>query len=133
MKNTLPLVLLFFTGILWVMGSKISFLSLLMTYDPNLDATEEEVLSPHIDQLAATGTVFNRAYCQVAVCGASRASLMTGLRPTWKRFCKVQYHYRPRRTGSIHTASGIQTKGLSLHIQWENFSSQGRHCCPQLE
>lgn len=48
----------------------------------------KEVRSPHIDKLAARGTTFNRAYCQVAVCGASRASLMTGLRPTWKRFLK---------------------------------------------
>ena len=48
----------------------------------------KEVRSPHIDKLAAQGTTFNRAYCQVAVCGASRASLMTGLRPTRKRFLK---------------------------------------------
>ncbi len=48
----------------------------------------KEVKSPHIDKLAEQGTVFNRAYCQVAVCGASRASLMTGLRPTRKRFLK---------------------------------------------
>jgi iduronate 2-sulfatase len=48
----------------------------------------KEVKSPHIDKLAAVGTTFNRAYCQVAVCGASRASLMTGLRPTRKRFLK---------------------------------------------
>ena len=48
----------------------------------------KEIRSPHIDKLADQGMVFNRAYCQVAVCGASRASLMTGLRPTWKRFLK---------------------------------------------
>lgn len=47
---------------------------------------KEHIQSPHIDSLAAEGTVFARAYCQVAVCGASRASLMTGLRPTPKRF-----------------------------------------------
>lgn len=37
--------------------------------------------SPHIDRLAATARVFKRAYCQQAVCGPSRASLLTGRLP----------------------------------------------------
>jgi iduronate 2-sulfatase len=40
-----------------------------------------ETLTPQMDRLAADGVVFRRAYCQVPVCGASRASLMTGIRP----------------------------------------------------
>ena len=38
-------------------------------------------VSPHLDSLAADGLLFNRAYCQEAICRPSRASLMTGARP----------------------------------------------------
>ena len=47
---------------------------------------KDHIQSPNIDRLASTGTVFERAYCMVPTCGASRASLMTGLRPTRNRF-----------------------------------------------
>ncbi|MFA5814252.1 MAG: sulfatase [Bacteroidales bacterium] len=40
------------------------------------------VKSPNIDRLANQGVMFNRAYCQQAICMASRASLFTGLMPT---------------------------------------------------
>ncbi|MBM3856097.1 MAG: sulfatase, partial [Verrucomicrobia bacterium] len=43
------------------------------------------VRTPHLDRLAASGVTFTRAYCQQAVCNASRASLMTGLRPDTTR------------------------------------------------
>ena len=38
-------------------------------------------ITPNIDKLASQSLQFNRAYCQQAICGASRASLMTGGRP----------------------------------------------------
>ena len=42
------------------------------------------VKSPNIDQLAREGSFFSRHYVQVPTCGASRYSLMTGLRPRKK-------------------------------------------------
>ncbi len=38
--------------------------------------------TPHIDELAANGVLFTNAHCQAPLCGPSRASLMTGLRPS---------------------------------------------------
>ena len=70
--------------------------------------------SPHIDKLATQGTVFNRAYCQVPVCGASRASLMTGLRPTKKRFLTFD-------TYAEKDAPGAMTLP-------EEFKRNGYHC-----
>lgn len=43
---------------------------------------QKHIQSPHIDHWAAQSVIFDRAYCNIAVSGASRASLLTGLRPT---------------------------------------------------
>jgi len=39
------------------------------------------VKTPYIDKLAENGIVFNNAYCNYAVCGPSRSSFLTGLKP----------------------------------------------------
>jgi arylsulfatase A-like enzyme len=45
--------------------------------------------------MASEGVIFSRSYCQVPVCGASRASLFTGIRPTKDRF--VTYYTRAEK------------------------------------
>lgn len=43
--------------------------------------SKDYILSPNIDRLARSSMVFNRNYCQQAVCGPSRASMLTGMWP----------------------------------------------------
>jgi len=43
---------------------------------------DKTVKSPNVDRLAARGLLFERAYCNQAVCAPSRNALMTGSRPT---------------------------------------------------
>lgn len=40
----------------------------------------EEIHSPNIDRLASQGVLFEHAYCNIPRCGASRATIITGLR-----------------------------------------------------
>jgi arylsulfatase A-like enzyme len=39
-------------------------------------------ITPNIDKLASKGVLFTNAHCQAPICGPSRASIMTGLRPS---------------------------------------------------
>lgn len=49
----------------------------------------EQMHTPAFDRLAESGVLFEKAFCQVPVCGASRASLLTGIRPTPQRFLEA--------------------------------------------
>ena len=49
---------------------------------PELGSYGSEIaISPNLDKLSSQGLQFNRAYCQQAICGPSRASVLTGIRP----------------------------------------------------
>jgi len=54
---------------------------------PELGCYGSEVaITPNLDALADRSLLFERAYCNYAICGASRASLLSGLYPTPTRF-----------------------------------------------
>ncbi len=62
-----------------------------------------QVQTPHLDALAARGTLFTSAHCQAPLCNPSRTSLLTGLRPS--------------TTGIYGLAPGFrQVEALKKHI-----------------
>jgi iduronate 2-sulfatase len=74
------------------------------------------VLTPNLDRLAARGRVFNRAYCQQAVCNPSRASVMTGLRPDTLKVWDLSTRFR-------ETTPGVVT--LPEHFKRHGYFTQG--------
>lgn len=73
---------------------------LLLTADdlrPELGCYGSSALTPHLDSLAARGTLFTRAYCQQAVCNPSRSSMLTGLRPGTLGLYVNGTHFRERK------------------------------------
>ena len=73
--------------------------------------------TPHVDKLAANGTVFTRAYANQAVCGPSRISFLTGRRPDTTQLYDFGSYWREvsgnfstlpeyfRTVGGFHTRS----------------------------
>lgn len=63
-----------------------------------------DVITPNLDKLAKSGTVFNRAYCQDGVCVPSRMSLMTGLYPR-----RLGVLHNPDRSSVINEVVSLPT------------------------
>lgn len=61
----------------------------------------EHAITPSLDRLAATGVLFERAYCQQAVCNPSRASVMTGLRPETLGVLDLKTDFRTTRPDAV--------------------------------
>lgn len=72
-----------------------------------------EIKSPNIDAIAAKGTLFERTYCQVAVCGASRASLMTGLRPQTTRCWNYKTPMREKNPDALSMPQHFKAQGYT--------------------
>ena len=76
-------------GLLWlgtvVAGGTTHPLNVLFLVADGLNTTigcyDGDVLTPHLDELAAAGTLFGSGYCQEAVCSPSLNSVLSGLRP----------------------------------------------------
>lgn len=55
---------------------------------------DKNAITPALDRLAKEGIVFENTYCQQAICAASRASILTGLRPDRTKVWDLVTNYR---------------------------------------
>ncbi|KAK7114970.1 iduronate 2-sulfatase-like [Littorina saxatilis] len=63
---------------------------------------ETNMVTPNIDNLAINSVLFQRAYCQQAVCSPSRTSFLTGRRPDTTRIFDLHTYFR-RLAGNFTT------------------------------
>lgn len=70
---------------------------------------DKSAITPHIDRLAADGVVFERAYCQGAVCTASRTSFMLGLNSRHAKASHFLNHPETMTMGRWFRERGYQT------------------------
>ncbi|MDF7824060.1 sulfatase-like hydrolase/transferase [Pontiellaceae bacterium B12227] len=72
-------------------------------------------ITPQMDRLAASGVMFANAHCQQAVCNASRASLLTGLRPDTTMCWKLDTHFRTPLPDIITLPQHFGAEGYRVH------------------
>ncbi len=71
------------------------------------------VKTPNIDRLAKMGTVFMNNYCQQAVCGPTRASLMTGMRPDYTKVWDLKTQMRDMNPDIVTLPQYLITQGYT--------------------
>jgi iduronate 2-sulfatase len=86
LKRLTGLLVLFGLGLTGAIRSPAAELNVLVFFVDDLRPElgcygSPTAITPNMDRLAARGVLFERAYCQQAVCAPSRASMMSGLRP----------------------------------------------------
>ncbi len=67
--------------------------------------------TPNIDRIAKRGLLFNRAYCQQAVCNPSRASLLTGKRVDILRIWDLPTHFRNTTLNAVTLPQHFKNNG----------------------
>ena len=89
---------------------------------PNIAAHGSKfMVTPHMDALAASGVLFQRAYAQYSLCGPSRTSFLSGRRPDATRAWSFQNHFRE--------GAGAEWTSLPEHFRqhgWRVFGGGAR-------
>lgn len=73
------------------------------------------IKTPNIDRLAARGVLFERAFCNQAVCAPSRNALMTGLRPSTIGIYDLGTNFRKSVPVSVTVAQYFMKHGYEAH------------------
>jgi arylsulfatase A-like enzyme len=76
---------------------------------------DRRVKSPQIDRLASQGTTFLHAQCQYPVCGPSRASLMSGLRPESAGVLDLKTKWREANPDIVSLPQHLKDHGYLDH------------------
>jgi iduronate 2-sulfatase len=72
---------------------------------------DPRVKTPGIDRLAARGVLFERAFCNQAVCAPSRNALMTGLRPATIGIYDLATNFRKSVPDAVTVAQHFKAHG----------------------
>ena len=69
--------------------------------------------TPHLDQLAKESLLFERAYCQMAVCNPSRASVLSGARPDTTKVLANNTFMRPNMPDVVSLPQFFKNAGYT--------------------
>jgi iduronate 2-sulfatase len=87
---------------------------------------DQTAITPNIDRLAKRGILFNRAYCQQAVCCPSRLSLLTGLRPDTIKVWDLNTHFREARPKAVTLPQHFKNNGYHTRSIGKIFHGGGK-------
>jgi iduronate 2-sulfatase len=95
------------------------------------------VKSPNMDRLAARGVVFEKAFCNQAVCSPSRNTLLTGLRPQTLGIYELSTNFRQAVPDAVtlpqhFMAQGYRTEALGkiFHVGHGNVNDEASWSVP---
>jgi len=72
---------------------------------------KDYIKTPNIDRIAKEGMVFDRAYCQQAICSPTRTSLLTGARPDTTKVYDLVTHFRTAMPDVVTLQQNFKNNG----------------------